>query len=62
MAININPAHKGMLHREMGIKEGQKISVSDLMREKKKAKASGDTAPEKRVVFAENARKWHHGS
>lgn len=60
MAINIKPSHRGMLHREMGVREGEKISISDLAREKKRAKKSGNTAEEKRVVFAENARKWHH--
>lgn len=56
----IQPSHRGLLHEHMGLKPGQKISIGDLMREKKKAKRSGDVAEEKRVVFAENARKWNH--
>ena len=44
----------------MHIRPGKKIGIADLMHEKAKAKRSGDTAEEKRVVFAENARKWAH--
>jgi len=61
MAIHLNPAHKGLLHREMGLKPGERISLGQLMREKRKAKRSGNTAEERRVVFAENERHWNHG-
>lgn len=57
--IHINPANKGALHRAMGVPEGRKLTMGDLMRTKAKAKASGDTKLEKRAVFAENARKWN---
>lgn len=60
MAIAINPAHKGLLHEEMGIPKGQKITIGQLMREKRKAKRSGNTAEEKRATFAANARHWNH--
>ena len=58
--IHINPAHKGMLHRALGIKEGEKIGVGTLMKAKARAKASGDTKLEKEAVFAENAKHWSH--
>ncbi len=48
-----------MLHREMGIPEGQKINISDLMKKKKRDKSSGNTAGLKRDVFAINAKKWN---
>ena len=53
--IKINPAHKGLLTREIGNK-----GLANLPKEIKKAKAAGDTALEKREVFAKNARQWRH--
>lgn len=58
---HIKESHKGMLHRALGIKEGEKISVGDLMAAKRRAKKTGDTKLEKQAVFAENARGWNHG-
>ena len=58
--IEIKPSHKGMLHKKMGVPEGKKISGSDLNKAKASAKASGDTKTLKEVVFAQNAKKWHH--
>lgn len=58
--IDIKPSHKGLLHRELGVPADKKIGVADLMRAKTRAKRSGDSALEKRAVFAENARKWKH--
>lgn len=58
--IAIKPSHKGLLHEHMGVPKGEKISIGDLMAEKKKAKASGNTKLEKQVVFAQNARKWNN--
>jgi len=60
--IHIKPSHVGLLRKEMGIPEGKKLTIGDLMKTKKKAKASGDVATEKRVVFAENARNWNKGN
>lgn len=60
-AIHINPAHKGALHRSMGIPQGQKISMADLMKTKAKAKASGNITEEKRATFAANAKSWNKG-
>jgi len=61
IAPHIKPSHRGMLHEEMGVPEGKKIGIGALMKKKSQAKREGDTALEKRVIFAQNARKWHHG-
>jgi hypothetical protein len=57
MAINIKPSHKGLLHKNLGVKQGQPIPANKLA----KAKKSASPAEKKRIVFAENAKKWHHG-
>jgi len=57
-APTIKPSHRGMLHKEMGIPEGKKIGIADLMKKKAKDKRSGDVAGEKRDTFAINAHKW----
>jgi hypothetical protein len=58
--IEIKPSHEGLLHKEMGIPKGKKISLAALMKKKKRDKAEGDTAGEKRDVFAINAKtKWN---
>ena len=54
--IHLNPAHKGLLHKEMGIKQSSPISTEALEHEK----AGASPAEKKRIVFTENARKWHH--
>lgn len=56
MPIKINPAHEGLLHEEMGIAKGKKISIAALRAKKKRDKASGNTAGLKRDVFAINAK------
>lgn len=55
--IHIKKSHEGLLHKEMGIAQGKPISTSALEKEKKGA----SPAEKKRIVFAENARHWHHG-
>lgn len=60
MAINIKPSHVGLLHEEMGIPKGKKIGIADLMRKKARDKREGNTAAEKRDVFAINARHFKH--
>ncbi len=60
MAIEIQKSHEGLLHKQMGVKAGEKISIGALMRRKAKDKKSGNSADEKRDVFALNARKWSH--
>ncbi|HKS73267.1 MAG TPA: hypothetical protein VJQ82_08720 [Terriglobales bacterium] len=57
MAININPAHKGLLHKNLGIAAGKPIPSKTLA----KAKASAGPAEKKRIVFAQNARHWNKG-
>ena len=54
--IHIKPAHKGMLHADLGVKQGSKIPKSKL----ESAKHSSDPAERKRATFALNAAKWHH--
>lgn len=54
--IHIKPSHKGLLHKELGVKAGEKIPASKLT----KAKNSSDPAERKRATFAENAKKWKH--
>lgn len=55
-SIHINPAHKGELHSDLGVPQGQKIPTSKL----KAAEKTAGPAEKKRLVFAENARKWNH--
>ena len=52
-----NPGgHRGKLHREMGIPEGQKIPADKL------AAATHSSDPEKRrdAIRAETMKKWDH--
>jgi hypothetical protein len=53
--IKIKPENKGKLHADLGIAPGKKISVNKM----EAAKASASPAEKKRIVFAENARKWN---
>ena len=57
MAIHIKPSHKGLLHKNLGVKAGKPIPASKLA----KAKNSSSAAVRKRATFAENAKHWHHG-
>jgi hypothetical protein len=57
MSINIKPSHKGLFHKDVGKKPGEKITESDIQ----KGKHSEDPAERKRATFAENAKHWHHG-
>ena len=57
MAIDIKPSHKGLFHKDVGKKPGEKITSADI----KKGEKSKDPAERKRAVFAANARKWNHG-
>jgi flagellar basal body rod protein FlgC len=56
--IHIKPSHKGKLTAKVG-KKG--LTSKNLAKEKTAAKKSGNTTLEKEVVFAQNAKKWHHG-
>lgn len=57
MAIHIKPSHKGLLHKELGVKAGSPIPAKKL----EKAADSKSPAERKRAVFAENAKKWNKG-
>lgn len=57
--IEIEKSHRGLLHREMGVPQGRKISIGRLMKKKARDKREGNTAGEKRDVFAIDARKWN---
>ena len=57
-APSIKPSHRGMLHHEMGIPEGKKISIGDLMRKEARDKKEHNVARERRDTFAINARSW----
>lgn len=56
MAIKIKKSHRGLLHKNLGIAKGKPISTKRL----ESAKKGAGKAEKKRIVFAENARKWHH--
>lgn len=54
----INPAHKGLLRKELGVKQGQKIPLKTL---KKAASASDkNTKLRKEAVLAETLRGLKH--
>ena len=54
--IRIKKSRRGLLHKKLGIPEGQPIPLSRLM----KAKNSSSPAMRKEANFAANARKWNH--
>lgn len=54
--INIKPSHKGLLHKNLGIKAGSPIPARAL----EKAAHSSSPAVRKRAVFAENAKHFNH--
>lgn len=55
MTIKIKANNKGLLHKEMGVPQGKKIPVAKM----EKAKSKAGPAEKKRIVFAENAKKWN---
>jgi hypothetical protein len=57
MAIRIKPGHRGKLHRDLNVKQGEPIPPARL----KAAKRSADPAERRRATFAENAKHWDHG-
>jgi hypothetical protein len=54
--IQINPKHKGELHKDLGVPAGQPIPEAKL----KAAENSSDPAVRKRAQFADNAKKFKH--
>ena len=58
MAIQIKSSNEGLLHKNLGVKQGKKLTATQL----EAAKHSKDPAVRRRATFAMNARKWaHHG-
>ena len=56
MSIHIKKSHEGLLHKDLGVKSDKKITYHQMITAKKHA----GPAEKKRIVFAENARKWKH--
>jgi hypothetical protein len=55
--IKLNPAHKGLLHQELGIPQGQPVPMSKI-----KEKLAGATGKfKKRLVFAESVKEGKIG-
>lgn len=56
MAIHIKKSHEGLLHKNLGVAQGKPIPAAKMDAAKKNA----GPALKKRIVFAENAKKWNH--
>lgn len=54
--IHIKPSRKGLLHKELGVPQGQPIPASKL----EAAAHSSNPAERKRAQFAINAKKFNH--
>lgn len=55
--IHLNPKHKGLLHEELHVPEGEKIPEAKI----KKAEKSKNPAERKRAFFADTAKhKFNH--
>jgi len=54
--IAIQPSHKGLLHKNLGVAPSATIPLSSML----KAKRSPNPALRKRATFAVNARSWNH--
>ena len=54
--IHIEPSHKGMLHEDLGVPQGEPIPAAKLQ----SALHSDDPAVRKRANFARNAKRWNH--
>lgn len=52
--IHIKPSHKGLLHEDLDVPQGQPIPAAKLAA----AKNSSNPAIRKRATFAENAKSW----
>ena len=52
-SVEIKPSHKGLLHKSLGIPEGDKIPMKTL----KKHQNTSDPKLKKRIIFAENFGK-----
>lgn len=56
MTIKIKPSHKGLLHKKLGVPQGEKIPAAKL----NAAKKSNSPALRKEANFATNAKKFKH--
>lgn len=56
MSIYIKPSHHGLLHRKLGIPEGQPIPAAKIAA----AEKSGDPTLRKEAQFADNAKGFNH--
>lgn len=56
MAIMIKPSHKGLLHKKLGVPQGQKIPQARI----DKAAKSKSPALRKEADFAKIAKKFQH--
>lgn len=56
--IRIKKSHQGWLHKNLGIPEGQKLTLAELH----EAAKSKSAAVRKRAQFAINARGFQHSS
>lgn len=54
--INIKPSHKGLLHEDLGVPADQPIPTAKL----NEARTSTNPAVRRRVIFAQNAKKFNH--
>lgn len=55
-SIHIKPSHEGLLHKNLGVPQGNPIPEKKLSH----ALNSDSGAVRKRAQFAENAKHWHH--
>ena len=58
MSIHINPAHKGETRARLHAKEGEKLTVSDLLKDESKARKKGNTKVIRQDQFAINEKHW----
>ena len=54
--IHIKKSHQGLLHKQLGVPQGQPIPASKLQA----AANSSNAATRKRAQFAINAKGWNH--
>lgn len=54
MAIKIKKANRGLLHKKLGVKQGKKLTSSQI-----KVKPGDSTKLKREKQFAINARSWN---
>jgi len=52
----IKESHRGLLHEDLGVPAGQKITASKI----EQATHSSSAAVRKRAIFARSAANWKH--